>query len=478
MKNLSCIFLITLLALFVFVTCKETTEKTKTQHGAKTELQLKIDSIGKSYIDDGTVLGFSVAVLQENDTLYNGGFGHLDTARTKPVTQKTIFLLASISKLVGATMVMKLVEEGKLSLEQTLYELLPDYPNAEQAQKIKLRHLLSHTSGLPEYSEVIDSVYVKTRVAPTKNDIYAFLKDNESLFEPSENYCYNNSGFLLMGMIVEQVTGNSFQSELDRIINTPTGLHLKLIAENTHNTNMSPYYELHGERMVNEPHWTWIKGDGGMTTSAIELAHFPFKWANGDIISRTSYRQMITPTILSDSIETGYGLGVRKGTLEGYPVHGHTGGHKTTKSKMVFFPDKKLSIVVMVNTDNTPTHANKIFGDIALAVLGKKMPDFSSVNKEIDELVKFEGTYQVPGGKGPRTIRIVFNDQDSHLYYRFGDNDTKGEKMYHLGKGEFWIERWPLDRVVFNMDRNDQVRALREYYYGFYVTLRKKNRIN
>jgi CubicO group peptidase (beta-lactamase class C family) len=277
-----------------------------------------------------------------------------------------------------------------------------------------------------------------------------------------------------MGKIVERITGNSFQSELDRIINRPTGFHFKLIAKNAYNPDMSPYHELHGSSMVPEPHWTWIKGDGGITTTALELAHFPFEWSNGTIISDSSYHRMITSTLLNDGIETGYGLGVRKGTFEGHPVHGHTGGHKTTKSKMMFFPNQKLSIVVMVNTDNTPSNANKIFGEVALAVLDKKTPDHNSVNRDIEDPVRFEGTYQSPVVKGFGTVNITFNKKDSHLYYRYNDGGTKFEKMHHLGNGEFWIERWPLDRVQFDMAKDGQVHALREYYTGFYVNLRKK----
>lgn len=470
----SLLVFINCLVILSFCACKESPQN---RIDGKSDLAIndKIDSIGNHFIKGAKVLGFSIAIAQGEEILYNKSFGHIDTARTKPTTKDTRFLLASISKLLGATMVMKLVEEEKLSLENTLYELLPDFPNPEMARKIKLRHLLSHTSGLPEYSRFIDSVYVKTRDSPSKEDFYRVFKDKPLIFEPGTNYKYNNSGFLLMGMIVEKITGNHFEREIDRIINEPTGLDFKLISESTSSPKMSKYYELHDGKMIPEPHWTWIKGDGGITATAKDLALFPFKWAQGAIIFDSSYRQMIAPTRLKDSVYTGYGLGVRNGIFEGEPFIGHTGGHKTPKAVMPYFKENRMSIVVMVNTDNTADHARKIFANVALVVLDKEYPDYT--NKEIEDknLARFEGQFEEPSYNEKNIARIEFNTTDAHLYYKYGE-EAVGKKMYHVRKGEFWIEDWPFDKVIFDLDSNGKVRALKEYYYGFYVQLRKKTK--
>ena len=144
--NLFLLLLLSCLVFASFYNCRGILEN-HTDSGSVLILDEKIDSIGNHFIEGGKVLGFSIAVVQRGETIYNKGFGHVDTARTKPVTPDTRFLLASISKLVGTTLVMKLVEEGKLSLDDTLLELLPDFPNREMANGIKLHHLLSHTSG-------------------------------------------------------------------------------------------------------------------------------------------------------------------------------------------------------------------------------------------------------------------------------------------------------------------------------------------
>src|SRR5690606_22206366 len=128
----------------------------------------QIDSIGESFLDQGGVTGIVISVAKEGKVVYSRGFGFIDSMNMKPVTAENYFLMASITKLVCAAMVVKLVEEQKLNLDQTLSELLPDFPNKEQAKRVKLRHLLSHTSGLKDYAEVIDSVFMATGINPTK----------------------------------------------------------------------------------------------------------------------------------------------------------------------------------------------------------------------------------------------------------------------------------------------------------------------
>lgn len=433
----------------------------------------RIDSIAQNFINGGQVMGLSIAVLSSSDTIYNKGFGFTDSSGKKPVTNQNIFRMASISKLIGSVVAMKLVDEGKLSLDQTLYELLPNFPNKEQSKKISLRHMLSHTSGLQDYASEIDSIFIKTGIAPTNEDFYSFFRDRELLFEPGENYSYCNSGFLLMSMIVERITSNSYQSEIDRIVNKPAGLNLKLIAETIDNPNTSEYFEMTDSGLEPKPHWTWIKGDGGLTTTSLDLAHFPSKWYSGSIIAKESFDAMTKPTVLKDGIETGYGLGVRNGVFTGLRMIGHTGGNKSLLSKMAYFPEKDITIVVFVNTDNTSSNARSVFGEVALAIFNEEIPDFSNNEVTEEDLKKFEGVYDYKGYKFDTSILIKLNQEDSHLYYCI--SETMCEKMYNLGNGEFWIKKWPLDRVVFDLTDGEKVHALKEYYTGYYVLLRKKN---
>ena len=311
------------LAFTICISCKQ---KEFPKGENLVSIEMRIDSAANKFMSESNQVGASIAIASGNKTLYNKGFGFLDLDKTLPITNAHLFNMASISKLIGSVVIMKYVEEGKLNLDQNLMELLPEFPNPKIGRKVKLRHMLSHTSGLPEYSKVADTIYVKTGNPPTKEFIYQFFNDKDLLFEPGTDYDYCNSGFLLMGYIVERISGNTLQSEFDRIVNKPGELDLRLTAEAVKEPLMAPYYEIKNEEALPYEPWTWIKGDGGLTATAMNLAHFPFKWSDGTLISKKSFEDMTEPTMLKDGVITGYGMGVRNGEIAGHKIIGHTGG--------------------------------------------------------------------------------------------------------------------------------------------------------
>ncbi len=463
-------YLMLILLVFIFA-CDSKKVSTPTVETQDT-LTAILDSHGQTFIDNGKVIGFSVAIMQGVDTVYNKGFGFTSPAKTESITNQTRFKIASISKLMGATIVMKLVEEGKLSLDQTLFELLPDFPNPEQAKKITLRQMLSHTSGLQDYASEIDSMFLDTGVAPTMQDFNAFFKDRELFFEPGSNYSYCNSGYLLMGWIIEKATGNSLQNEIDRVINEPTGMKLKLISEAVNDPNMAPYWELKKDStFIPYPHWTWIKGDGGITATTIMLAQFPRLWAHGKIISDASFREMITPIVLTDGIQTGYGIGVRNGEFYGEKIIGHTGGNKSTYAIMLYFPARDLTIVVCMNTDHTPVSVRNIFREFARVVMGKDVPDFSNQEVPLEGIQHYTGMYYTHDYKIDNAISIEVNNESNILNYCV---NRECEPLVYVGNNKFWIKKWPYDLIEFHVDDDGKVLAIKEYYSGAYVALRKR----
>ncbi len=454
-----------ILLLFLLISCQQ-------NQGAESipPIEAGLDSLGSAILDEGDVVGFSVAIMQGEDTVYNQGFGHKDLDKRNPVTNDTRFLMASVSKLIGATLTMKLIEEGQLALDQTLLELLPEFPNKEQAEKITLEHMISHTSGLPDYATEIDSMYVQTGLDPTEEDYFNFFEGKDLLFEPGTNYSYCNSGFLLMGIIIERVTGNSFQDEIDRVINQLTSMNLKLIAEATYDPQMSPYWERKSSGFISYPHWTWIEGDGGLTATSIMLCQFPRQWASGKVINKASFDEMTEPRVLLDGVQTGYGLGVRNGEFYGEKIIGHTGGHKSTYAIMVYFPKRDLSFVVFVNTDNTPMSVRKVFGRFASTYLGYGPPNQALNKKPLGDPERYVGAYGAYDEKIAETITITLNET-KELSYCIGD---KCYPMTYLGDHRFWIAEWPYDYVTFHVDEKGQSLAIKEYYTGFYSILRKR----
>jgi D-alanyl-D-alanine carboxypeptidase len=451
------------------LSCKSKNNKEYTSEPLSDSIMTRnIDSIGQSFLDQGGVMGLAIAVAKEGMVIYNRGFGYIDSAKTKPATAESFFLMASVSKLVCATMTLKLVEEKKLTLDQTLYDLLPDYPNEEQAKKIKLRHLLSHTSGLKDYAEVIDSVYIETGINPTTADYYEFFRTHKLVFEPGTHYNYSNSGFILMAMIIERITGKTFGEELNRIINEPTGLDIQLIADRAVDNRTTSFFEFKDSSLVYQPHWTWIKGDGGLTATVNDLALFPFYWSDGTIISDESFSDMCTPVKLTDGINTGYGIGVRTGKFEGEDCIGHTGGNKSTSAIMKYYPKLKTSVIVMVNTDNSPADAQVIEGVVSLALLKKPRPLLENIEIKDFDTSPYVGDYASLQNMyyGAGNLSIVTYKDDPHLYRKPTGSETIGQKLYYLGDHTFGYESFPMDRIIFETDTTGKIAAFNTYWNG------------
>src|SRR5690606_17168904 len=329
----------------------------------------------------------------------------------------------------------------------------------------------SHTSGLKDYAEVIDSVFMATGINPTKADFYNFFGSNRPDFDPGQHYNYCNSGFLLTAMIIERVTGNSFGEELNRIINQATGLDIQLVADRVSDDRTTSAFEFEDSSLVYQPHWTWIKGDGGLTATPGHLALFPFYWSNGTIINEASFQEMCAPTKLNDGINTGYGLGVRTGDFEGEYCVGHTGGNKTTIAVMKFYPNLKTSVVVMVNTDNSPADALIIEGFVSLAVLKKPQPRLEEIEIAAFDTSPYVGTYTAPPNMyyGTGDLSIVTNEDDHHLYRKQPGQVPSDEKLNYLGAHTFALDRFPMDRMVFETDSSGRIAAFNTYWNGLRI---------
>ncbi len=461
---------------YFLVSCNEKPKTTALIMNKETSVSKKIDSLGDHFLNEGKVLGFSIAVLQQGDTLYNKAFGYTDLEKTRPTTTETTYKIASITKAHVASMVLKLEEEGKLSLEDPLYKWLPDYPNKEDAQKIKIRHLISHTSGIPDYINIVDSLFLETGNPPNKDTYYNFVKDRPLLFDPDSGWSYSNTGFVLTAMIIEKATGSSYENEIQRIIADPMNFkHLRHYSE-SQSPQRSSTFEFK-DSLIAHSDWdkfTWIRGDGGLTNTALDLAHFPLGLVNGVLLSNQSLKKMTEPQTLTNGIKVDYGLGLRMGDFEGVKIWGHTGGEATSWGMLKYMPEKGVSIAVLVNTNNTPHDALEIWGQVALSVLGKEIPQPKNLNIEAQKLENIVGEYSYVDYPHTRYISVVRYDDDQYLYVKRKDSDAKGVKLYYLGNNKFSMETYPMDRIIFHENTEGIILGYSLYANGSFRGLRTK----
>lgn len=430
-----------------------------------------LDAIGDHVMKEGQVLGFSVSIDSAGTTIYNGNFGHIDAEKTKPVAKYTRFDIASISKMIGVSVIMKLVEQEKLKLDQTLEELLPDFPNKPLARKITLRQMISHTSGLMDNSLELDSLVRATGMVPGKMDFYTFMPGRELLYQPGTHYQYSNPGFVLMAFIAEHATQKSWQELINEIINEPSDLDFQLLKYAVDFPETSPLFNFKEDRFEQIPTWDYVLGDGGLTATSEMLSKFPRLLANERIVSKASFKEMMNPRSLKDGINTGYGLGVRNGYFLGEQIIGHTGGWESTYAIMAYLPELDLTFTGLMNTDNIPKDIYPIFSQFMLAFLDKPFPDYSRTSMQFKSPELLVGEYHGFGDE--------FDDIGTMVEIKLADNgellyciENWCDRLYYMGSNRFWLQPYPFDYIEFQV--GEQSQALREYYHGFFQVLRKK----
>jgi CubicO group peptidase (beta-lactamase class C family) len=321
----------------------------------------------KEVMDSSIAVGFSVAVVKHNKLIYTHSFGLKDIEKNTPLTDNSIFRIASISKSFTATSIMQLLEAGKLSLDDDFSKLVgfqvrnPKYPNTV----ITLRMIMSHTSSVND-SQGYFSLDV---IDPSKNKDFAKCYND---YEPGKGYAYCNLNFNMTGAVIEKITGQRFDLYVKQHILDPLGLYGGYCVDSLDKSRFATLYEFNKDSnkfiaatAAYNPRSEEIKNHvlgvttpifsptGGMKISATDLAKYMImhsqkgKYKSVRIISENSAIQMQTK--LSD--EEGYGLALEttEKLIPGEVMCGHTGSAYGLYSAMFFNAKKEFGIVVICN---------------------------------------------------------------------------------------------------------------------------------
>ena len=439
---------------------------------------MKLDSIANSILESNQVLGFSIAILEKKDTLYTKSFGHLDTDRQDIVKPNTAFPIASVTKSHTSTLALKLQEQDLLDLDDFFVDYFPELRFSDEMKRIKLIHLLNHTSGIPDQTQFADSLFLATGKGVTIPEYVKFFEGKPLHFEPGSRFSYSNTAYVFITAVMEKITGKAFGQMIEEYLAVPLNSKtLDLQQNNIEKSMAAKMFKL--SDTIYEKHFindlTYIGGDGGLSISAIELAHFPIKLMDETLIGKESFDQLTSNTILNSGIIANYGLGIRKGKFQGYTLWGHTGSSgSTTICVLGYFPEHEISIAVMVNTDRTPANALDIFGSLALSVLEIDAPDLDKISIEVNDKELFLGDYFRPIDSEDRHMQIVTYDGDSFLYRKISNSESRGERLHYLGGNAFAPESAPLDRLIFELDENGKVIYFKDFYNGLFMNIRIK----
>lgn len=329
-----------------------------------------IDGIVADAMRDGRTPGVSVAVARGGRILYAKGYGLANVELNVPTTTDTVYRIGSITKQFTASAVMQLVEEGKLSLDDPIEKFLPDFP--VRGRRITIRHLLNHTSGIKSYTSLGLKFLAVTRQDLSHEDLIALFKDEPDDFQPGEKWLYDNSGYYLLGVILEKVTGSKYADYLQRQFFTPLSLSSTLYCDvEPIVKNRAAGYGLGLDKALRNADFISMKNPfaaGALCSTAKDLVTWTSALAGGKIVSAASYAQMTAPTKLADGKEQAYGFGLMPGQLEGHPQISHGGGINGFAAMLMYFPKDDLTVAVLTNSGGGPS--TRIATRVARAALG------------------------------------------------------------------------------------------------------------
>ena len=411
----------------------------------------KLDRFFDRLAEKGKAMG-SLTVVKDGKVVYARavGYGRIDGAEKDPLTAASRFRIGSITKMFTAAMVLQLVEEGKLKLTDTLDTFYPQVPNA---RTIAVAHLLAHRSGVPNVRR--DGQNVNT-LPMGKDEMLALIVKAKPDFEPGAQFRYSNSGYLLLGLILEKVTGKPYGELLRDRITSKVGLkdtYLATGAIDVKKNEALTYLRLGADwRPVPETHPSILFSAGGVVSTPGDLATFAQALFDGKVVSKESLDRMRTTR---DGEEMG--MGMEKYSYAGKTFYGHAGGGDNYGAWLAYLPEEKLAVAYATNAKVYPVE-NIVRGVVDI-YYGKPfaIPLLESVAVAPEVLDKYVGVYSHPDAPAKATITrdggtLFFKPpgaQSAVPLEATAENrfQIEGVAVIEFGKGRMTVKRRGGERV-------------------------------
>lgn len=401
--------------------------------------------------------GVALFVMRGDEILVNTGYGFQNLETQEPTASKTYFQIGSISKCFTAVAVLKLIEQGKLSLDTPIHELVARTPH--HWKKIKIRHLLNHTSGLVEYTTLED--YGDLDFSDPQDTswqvVFNKIRPLPLYFQPGTRGAYSNTNYHLLAMAVEEVTGKPFNRYLLQFLrsqNIDQVLPMEMAKERVavgYKQREGIYYPV---RPVNPK---MVTGDGGLVATAPGLAQWMRALASGQLLSPTMWEAM-TEVLEIPSVGTweyGYGMDLRN--LQGEPKLAHTGSMPGYAAAIAYYPRADLTIAVCTNTGDY-LYPEQLEINIARELLNLHYPEVHNLPLDDQMINTFTGVFDA----GPLWLQVKM--EEGKLVALVRDPRVSHAAVYsysplmYQGDGRFIGETAP-DSLFFRFNPHNQTVA-------------------
>jgi D-alanyl-D-alanine carboxypeptidase len=328
----------------------------------------KVDDTVKAQMQKQHIPGLSLAVIREGKVIKAKGYGLANVELRVPATRDTVFQLGSITKQFTATAIMMLVDEGKVRLDERIPTYVSGLPAAWASATV--RHLLTHTSGIKGYTEVPNFHKITVSDA-SPEEVVKTVADYPLQFQPGEKWAYSNTGYYLLGRIIEKASGKSYADFLQERIFRPlqmTATRVNDLQDIIDNRACGYSWQRGTLRNGDTISMTWPYAAGALVSTVVDLAKWDAALSTDKLLKKAPLEQMWTPAKLSDGKPATYGFGWFIETIAGHRMIGHGGGIPGFATDMSRFADDRLTVVVLTNQERSDP------GAISRAVAGLYVP--------------------------------------------------------------------------------------------------------
>jgi CubicO group peptidase (beta-lactamase class C family) len=437
--------------------------------------------------------GMAVLVARGDEVLYRDARGQASIELNVPLSADNVFRIGSVTKQFSAAGLLKLVDQGKVALTDPLSKYLPDYPNGEN---ITIVQLLNHTSGIQSYTNLPGYMDQEIRRDLDTAELIDVFEDKPAEFAPGERWNYNNSGYVLVGAVIEKASGMPWSRWLDESLFKP--LQLKHTLDGARRDvvpSMAGGYSSSGDTIqtasplsMTQPH-----AAGALLSNVDDLLRWNRALHEGKVLSAENYRRMVTPEGAAAKGAIRYGFGIQAGTIRDRIAYEHGGGIHGFISHLTYLPDSDVTVVVLRNSDGAGgDQVDTVARKLAAFAIGDPYPPIKPVDVPENALKALEGVYRLDKDN-VRTLRVregkltsqrsggavfdlipisddtfVFGDSFAKLVI-VRDEDGKPTAVRFFQDGEGEGELWPrtdepvTTRMEIELSREAQARLIGDY---------------
>lgn len=416
----------------------------------------EIDAIAKGIMTAANYPSVVVLIDKGGKTIYSGSFGTANIEHDLKPTADTPYAIGSITKSFTAFAVLKLVDEGRIDLDAPVSQYLSDYNGA--AADVAVRHLLDHTNGIPNYTAMNELRPRFEREAFSRSEMVDTFEGLPLEFEQGDKFNYTNSGYYLLGLIIESVSGQSYYDFLEQNVFEPLGMEDTSSGDDR---NIVPGraggYALSETGFENGAFWSHLVpySAGSLVSTANDLVRYRRGISASDVYSE-SLRELVETTYpLNDGTENIYALGgLVIGEFEGHRKIAHAGDIWGFSSNHAYYPDDDVTIIILTNRQADAPSTSSFEQKVARVVFDVPQPEILNLDIDPEVLETYAGDYDLhPFIFGPP--RYGFAVSDGKLHLSFGGVAAGGPMIPLLAQGD-GVFRTPFDdEWIFEFKSDD-----------------------